>query len=121
MNRRRTTSPQEIDRETPLPRRTVPRQPVNWNATYQFRDEQGEWRLCVVSDISATGAGLHLVNAMPEPQEGQRVDIVVKLSGIVRNRAAGTNRGLRVGIEFEDVSGEAWSFVQSLRDSGVRW
>ena len=102
--------------------RAVPRQPVEWKAKYRFHDGPAEqWRECRVADISTAGSGLKLFGVTPEEVEGREIEVLVHLSGEVRNTVAGMKKEVRAGVEFLNLSGEAATFVDSLRRSHLRW
>jgi len=103
-------------------RRSVPRQPVDWNAKYRLHDGPAErWRACRVADISPAGSGLRLFGISADEAEGRAIDVLVELTGEVRNIVPSMKQDVRVGIEFVDLSGDAAQFVQSMRHSRVRW
>lgn len=102
--------------------RAVPRQPVDWEARYRFRnDPSGQWHECRVSDISTAGAGLMLFDAEAEDLEGRDLVVQVQLNGSVRNVVTGMKRDVRVGIEFGDLQGDSASYVDALKRSRDRW
>jgi len=103
-------------------RRAVPRQPVNWNARYRFTDDPAtSWRICRVADVSTAGAGLRLFGITPDEPQDRQIEVLVQLRGEVRNSVPGTNNDVRAGVEFEELTGDAASFVESLRTSTIRW
>ncbi|HLX78262.1 MAG TPA: hypothetical protein VKR27_05205 [Acidimicrobiales bacterium] len=103
--------------------RAVPRQPVEWNAKYRFQDSPPEerWRDCRIADISTAGVRLRLFGIKPEEAEGRGIDLLVQLSGGVRNTVPGMKKDVQVGVEFVELSGEAAKFVDSLKRSDFRW
>lgn len=71
---------------TPGVQRVVPRQPVEWNAKYRFRDDpKSKWRDCRFADISSAGGGLRLFGVTAEEAAGRPIDVLVQLSGEVRS------------------------------------
>jgi|SRR5579862_8408449 len=108
--------------ETKKLRRAVPRQPVDWNAKYRFQyDPVGEWRDCLVTDISTAGCGLRVFGLTAEEVQTRRIDVLVQLRGDVRNTAEGTENDLRLGVEFIDLAGDAANYMASLKRTGTRW
>jgi len=104
-----------------LLRRSLPRQFAVWGARYSIDGGHEEaWRDCQVLDISSAGAGLELVQAPPELHEGSRLLVTVYLCGEIRHLGP-TGAGLRVGIQFVDLSESQQSHLASLRDLGVNW
>ncbi len=102
-------------------RRTVPRQQASWNAMCRFRDDpEGEWRDCLMYDISSAGCGLRVFGLTPEEVHGRKLDVVIHVSGDVRNATAGMKDDLRIGIEFIGFEGDA-NFFESLDRSDTRW
>jgi len=111
---------------TPGVQRVVPRQPVEWNAKYRFRDDpKSKWRDCRFADISSAGGGLRLFGVTAEEAEGRPIDVLVQLSGEVRSTVPTKKKSMkndvRVGVEFVDIAGDAAKFVEELRRRGVRW
>jgi len=108
--------------EATQPRRSMPRQPVDWMGRYRLQgDPAGYWRACRIADISTAGAGLRLFGVKREEVEGRTIDLSVQLSGDVRNIVDGTDNDLRVGIEFADLMGDSVNYVESLKRSATRW
>ena len=102
--------------------RAVPRQPVDWEARYRFRnDPAGTWHECRISDISTAGAGLMIFDVESEELEGRNLVVQVQLSGEVRNVVTGMKKDVRVGIEFVDLEGDSAIYVDSLKRSKARW
>jgi hypothetical protein len=103
--------------------RAVPRQPVEWSAKYRFQDSPPEerWRDCRIADVSTAGVRLRLFGIKPEEAEGREIDLLVQLSGGVRNIEPGMKKDVQVGVEFVELSGEAARFVDSLKRSDFRW
>jgi len=103
-------------------KRTVPRQPVDWKAKYRFQDEpEGYWRTCRLSDISPMGLGLRMFGVTPEDVHNERLEVIIQLSGDVRNAVAGMDNDVRVGIELVELATDAAKFVDSLKRSDARW
>src|SRR5579863_3304110 len=103
-------------------KRTVPRQPVDWKAKYRFQDEpEGYWRTCRLSDISPMGLGLRMFGVTPEDVHNERLQVIIQLSGDVRNAVAGMDNDVRVGIELVELATDAAKFVDSLKRSDARW
>ena len=102
--------------------RAVPRQPVDWEARYRFRNDPArQWHECRVSDISTAGAGLKIFDVEPQEIEGRKIDVQVQLSGEVRNVVTGMKKDLRVGIEFFELGADSAKFIDSLKRSDTRW
>ncbi|HLX78265.1 MAG TPA: PilZ domain-containing protein [Acidimicrobiales bacterium] len=103
-------------------RRSVPRQPVAWTAKCRLRgDPDGEWRVCLISDISPAGAGLRLAGVTPGEVKSRGIEVMIQLGGEVRNANQELEDVVRIGIEFADISGDAADFLDSLKRSGTRW
>ena len=111
-----------VENDSPKLQRAVPRQPVDWEARYRFRnDPSGQWHDCRISDISTAGAGLKIFDVSPEQIERRTIYVQVQLCGKVRNVVTGMKKDVRVGIEFVDLAGDAANFVDSLKRSDARW
>ena len=111
-----------VEGDTTKLQRAIPRQPVDWNARYRFNDEPaGPWRICRVADISTAGVGLRLFGITPDEPEDRPIEVLIQLRGEVRNTLPGTNNDVRAGVEFGSLSGDAASFVDSLKRSDIRW
>jgi hypothetical protein len=76
--------------------------------------------VCRISDISTAGAGLELLGTTPGEAKDRRVLVTIQLSGDVRNSVSRENC-VRVGIEFPDVTGDAGSYIESVKSLGNRW
>src|SRR5580704_17607701 len=96
-------------------RRLVPRQLTDWHGKYMFEeDPERQWRDCQVLDISSAGAGLELFKTTPDQCLGTR--IVLALRADLRYTAPGRNDGLRVGVQFVDLTPNERAYRNSLAD-----
>ena len=98
-------------------RRKIPRQPAEWFGTYHYDfDTHGGPRRCRVLDISAAGAGLQLLDTSLAETMDRLVIVSLELQGDMRS-AVPWDDGVRVGIEFPELSGNAADYVKTLRNS----
>jgi hypothetical protein len=113
-------------------RRRVPRTSAGWPGRYRFeQDPVNEWGECEVIDISLIGAGLELMGDVPPVPVGVRIvvevatpagsSVTLRLAGETRNVAPGSGGGIRVGIEFIDLSDTERSILDVLSQMRVVW
>jgi len=103
-------------------RRLLPRQFTDWRGKYMVEgDPEQRWRDCCVIDLSSAGAGLECLDATPEETAGHRIIVAVQLRGDVRHAGPGEHNGLRVGIEFVDVTEEERGYLDSLAELHAVW
>jgi hypothetical protein len=103
-------------------RRTLPRQFVNWSATYLIEGSpDGQWHDCRVIDISSVGAGLELLDARPETAEGQRIVVAIQLPGEIRHSELTAEGHLRVGAQFVGLTDEERVSLTSLTSLDAHW
>ena len=103
-------------------RRLLPRQFTDWHGKYMVEgDPEERWRDCCVIDLSSAGAGLECLDTTPDETAGHRIILAVQLRGEVRHAGPGKHDGLRVGIEFVDVTEEERGYLDSLVDLHAVW
>ena len=102
-------------------RRRVPRQEVGRPGKYIFEDDpESAWGECQLLDISVLGARLEIFKPARNDLVGREITVEVqragaltgalvssRLVGVIRNVSAGSNGGIRVGIQF--VGDLPWS------------
>ena len=104
-------------------RRRSVRQPAGWHAHYALDDRPEDNYTCRMVDISLGGAAFELFG--PAPLTGARIRITlraaadlladgVEFAAIARNTRAGTGSGVRVGIEWQDVTGNQAALLNLL-------
>ncbi len=103
-------------------RRLLPRQFTDWQGKYMFEDDPDQrWRDCRVVDVSSAGAGLQLIDTSEDEIVGERVLLAVHLRGVLRNAGPGRAGGLRVGIQFIDLTDGERHYLESLKELQVAW
>jgi hypothetical protein len=103
-------------------RRRLPRQFTDWRGGYLVEDDRDDrWRGCRVIDISTAGAGLELLETSAAEVGGHQIVLAVLLQGELRNMGPGKNGGLRVGIEFTDLTGPERAYLDSLTQLQALW
>jgi hypothetical protein len=103
-------------------RRLLPRQFADWRAKCLFGDDPEErWHGCRVVDVSSAGAGLELPDTAPEDVIGTAVVVVIQLRAEVRNARAGKDQGLRMGIQFVNLTESERSYLDSLEELKAVW
>ncbi len=103
-------------------RRLLPRHFTDWQGKYMIEDDPDElWRDCRVVDMSSAGAGLELLGVRPEELPGHKIILAVQLRGEVRNFRPGRNEGMRVGIQFSDLTPEEREYLDSLMELKAAW
>jgi hypothetical protein len=103
-------------------RRLLPRQFTDWRGKYRIEGDSDEhWRVCRVVDMSTAGTGLELLDATPEEVEGRRIILAVQLRGDVRYSMPTGTDGLRVGIQFVDLTEAERDYLESLADLHAGW
>lgn len=103
-------------------RRLLPRQFTDWHGRYMIEGDPHErWRECRVVDVSTLGAGLELFDVTPEEMSGQSIILSVDLRGEVKHAVADRADGLRVGIQFEDLTEAETTYVKSLVKLQALW
>jgi hypothetical protein len=104
-------------------RRRSVRLPAGWLAHYALDDRRADSYMCRVVDVSLGGAAFELFG--PVPLIGARIHITlraaadlladgVEFAAIARNVQAGTGSGVRVGIEWQDVTGPQAALLNLL-------
>jgi hypothetical protein len=112
----------EVGREMEQIRRRLPRQFTDWRGRYLVEGDCDErWRGCRVIDISTAGAGLELLETSTEEISGRRILLAVLLRGELRNVGPGKNDGLRVGIQFTDLTKPERTYLDSLTEIHALW
>jgi hypothetical protein len=94
-------------------------------------DPGGSWGSCEIVDISILGAGLELFGPVPleligrevlvEVQTGAGASITLQMIGVIRYSRAGIRGGMRVGIEFGDLSQTEQAILNVLEQMRVVW
>lgn len=103
-------------------RRLLPRQFADWHGRYMIEDDPSErWRACRVVDVSTLGAGLELFDVTPDEMAGRSIILSVDLKGEVKHAVADRSDGLRVGIQFEDLTDAESDYVKSLVKLQAHW
>jgi hypothetical protein len=103
-------------------RRRLPRQFTDWRGRYLIEDDRDElWRGCRVIDISTAGAGLELLETSAEVIAGHRILLAVLLRGELRNVGPGKGNGLRVGVQFTDLTEPERAYLDSLTEIQALW
>jgi hypothetical protein len=103
-------------------RRLLPRQFTDWHGRYMIEDDPDErWRPCRVVDVSTLGAGLELFDTTPDEMAGRSIVLSVDLKGEVRHAVATRTDGIKVGIQFEDLTDTESDYVKSLVRLQALW
>lgn len=103
-------------------RRLVPRQFADWRGQYMIEgDPEKRWRDCRVVDISSAGAGLELLDALPEETVGTRIILAVQLKAEVRYINESPRDGFRMGTQFVELTDAESAYLTSLAELGARW
>jgi PilZ domain len=103
-------------------RRRLPRQFTDWRGRYLVEDDPNDrWRGCRVIDISTAGAGLELLETSADEVTGHRIVLAVLLRGELRNVGPSKNNGLRVGIQFTDLTEPERAYLDSLTEIQALW
>ena len=103
-------------------RRLLPRQFTDWHGRYMIEGDPDEfWRPCRVVDVSTLGAGLELFDTTPDEMAEQRIILSVDLRGEVKHAMAASPDGIRVGIQFEDLSANERAYIRSLVRLQALW
>ncbi len=103
-------------------RRLLPRQFADWQAKCMFGDDPEErWHDCRVVDVSSAGAGLDLPETQPEDIVGSSVIVVIQLRGELRNSRPGRGQGVRMGIQFVNLTESERSYLSSLEELKAVW
>ncbi len=110
-------------------RRRVPRVSTpGWSGTYSL---QGDGRECRVIDISVLGVGIELLGDVPPDLIGHRLEVQVQapvgesvsihLTGTVKNTSPGPEGGIRVGLEFVNLSETEQAILKVMELMKVAW
>jgi hypothetical protein len=103
-------------------RRLLPRQFTDWHGRYMIEGDPDErWRPCRVVDVSTLGAGLELFDVTPDEMAGQSIILSVDLRGEVKHAVEARSDGLRVGIQFDDLTEAESTYVKSLVRLQAHW
>ncbi len=103
-------------------RRLLPRQFADWQAKCMFGDDpEKRWHNCRVVDVSSAGAGLELPDTEPGEVLGSSVVVVIQLRGELRNSRVGRDQGVRMGIQFVNLSESERSYLDSLEELHAVW
>jgi len=103
-------------------RRLLPRQFTDWQGRYMIEGDPGEvWRPCRVVDVSTLGAGLELFGTSPDEMAERTITLSVDLRGEVRHAVEARDDGIRVGIQFEDLTPAESAYVRSLVRLQALW
>lgn len=115
--------------------RRVPRHEAGWPARCTLDEGSGPWAECRVLDISVIGVGVAVgvEIAGPRPRDliGRRMVVEMenpagtagrlRLLGEVRNTGPGRNGGIRLGLEFADLSGSGRAVLDLLEAMPPSW
>jgi hypothetical protein len=102
-------------------KRLLPRQFTDWHGRYMIEDDPDErWRPCRVVDVTSLGAGLELFDITPDEMDGQSIVLSFDMRGEVKHGAARTE-GMKVGIQFEDLTEAETEYVRSLVELQAHW
>jgi hypothetical protein len=103
-------------------RRLLPRQFTDWHGRYMIEGDPAEiWRPCRVVDVSTLGAGLELFDTTPDEMVERSIILSIDLRGEVKHAVAAMSEGIRVGIQFEDLSDAETAYVRSLVKLQAMW
>ena len=103
-------------------RRLLPRQFTDWHGRYMIEDDPDErWRPCRVVDVSTLGAGLELFDTTTEEMADRSIILSVDLRGEVKHAVEARTDGIRVGIQFEDLTEIESDYVRSLVRLQAHW
>jgi hypothetical protein len=113
-------------------RRRLPRQPADWRGTYYFvEDDSVDPGECRVVDISRMGTGVELFGNAPTEPIGHRLavdvggpaggSIAMHMEGVVRNATRVASGGLRLGVEFVNLSATEVAMLDSLEQMQIAW
>jgi hypothetical protein len=103
-------------------RRSLPRQPVSWEGKYRIEGgTKDEWRPCHLVDISTLGAGVELSQATPDETEERSIVVTIELRGTVKNTVQRKGRGVRVGIQFDELAETERAYLESLALAHAHW
>ena len=111
-------------------RRRVPRQEAGWEGKYLIDGvPEAGWDGCRVLDLSVAGVGLELFGRIPRDLLGRLLDVEassgtsvgLRLRGAVRNVGPGPEGGVRVGLEFTDLSETERLILNALHVMQVGW
>jgi hypothetical protein len=103
-------------------RRLLPRQFADWPGLLAIEGwSEARWRTCQVVDVSTTGAGIELHTAPPIDLIGQKVLLTIHLRAEVRHQSPPTERGVRLGLQFVDLSNGERDYIRSLENIGAVW
>lgn len=115
-------------------RRRVPRQIAGWTGKYRIEGDDPEaWHECRILDISVIGVGVELFGPVPdddqllgrcvvvEAQTPSGASLSVRARGEVRNVRPGAEGGIRVGMEFVELSETERSILDAFVVMGALW
>jgi hypothetical protein len=103
-------------------RRLLPRQFADWHGRYMIEDDPDEcWRPCRVVDVSTLGAGLELFDTTTEEMADRSIILSVDLRGEVKHAVENRTDGIKVGIQFEDLTAVESDYVKSLVKLQALW
>lgn len=92
--------------------RRVLRREVDWTSRYMLEATRDQsWHGCRVLDVSRGGAGVELSGVTVDEVRDHRVVLefeiapaVLRVRGAVRHAAVGSEGGVHVGIQFDNLS-----------------
>jgi hypothetical protein len=103
-------------------KRLLPRKFIDWQGKYMIENDPDEcWRDCRVIDVTTFGAGLELVDVTLDKTAGRSIILSDNLRGQVRHTLPAKNDGIRVGIEFVNLTEIEQSYLTSLANLQAVW
>ncbi len=103
-------------------RRLLPRQFTDWPGLVAIEGcSEPPWRDCRVVDVSTTGAGIELHNAPSIEMVGRRIFLAIYLQAEVRHHTPPSETGMRLGLQFVDLTHDERDYIRSLESIGAVW
>jgi hypothetical protein len=119
-------------------RRRLPRQEAHWQGRYTAEGgTSGAWGGCEILDVSILGAGLELFEhsnhllpdietlighqILVEVQTPAGASITLQMLGEIRYTAPGKHGGVRVGIQFNQLSEVEQAILNVLEQMQAVW
>jgi hypothetical protein len=103
-------------------RRLLPRQFADWPGLLAIEGcSEPRWRNCRVVDVSTTGAGVELQQSPSIDIIGRNVLLAIHLRAEVRHHSSPTETGMRLGLQFVNLSNGERDYIRSLETIGAVW